>query len=295
MRLRTWAFCLTEANQNLLRNPVLAIASITTTAVSLLVLGVFLLLSANVNQITNTIENQVAVRAFFSQSTTSAQEAAALAAVRGSPKVRSAKIVTRAQALSQLKHEFGDQGSVLNSLGSANPLEDSLSVTARTPSDVASVAKQLSRVTGVVRVSYQSQVVSRLFSLIDGIRAVGLGLGILLLLGALLVINNAIRLGIIARRREIAIMRLVGATESLVHWPFILEGLILGLIGSVVAAGASWWGYAALYSSASRSLPFVPLVTPIPFARDIALLLVILGVLLGTVGFRLSVRRLARV
>jgi cell division transport system permease protein len=295
VKLRTWTFCLSEANQNLLRNPVLAIASITTTAVSLLVLGVFLLLSANVNSITTNIESQVAVRAFFSKSATAAQESSALTTVRGWSKVRSAKIVTAKQALDQLKTEFGDQGKVLNSLGSANPLEDSLSVTAKAPADVAPLAQALGKITGVVRVSYQSQVVSRLFSLINSIRVVGLGVGVLLLLGALLVINNAIRLGIIARRREIAIMRLVGATESLVHWPFILEGLILGLIGSVVAAGVSWWGYSALYASASRSLPFVPLVMPTPFARDIALLLVVLGVGLGAVGFRLSVRRLARV
>lgn len=90
-------------------------------------------------------------------------------------------------------------------------------------------------------------------------------------------------------------MRLVGATESLVHWPFILEGLILGLIGSVIAAGLAWWGYSALYASAARSLPFLPLVSPMPYAGDIAGLLVVLGVLLGAVGFRLSVRRLARV
>jgi cell division transport system permease protein len=160
---------------------------------------------------------------------------------------------------------------------------------------VSPLAKRLNGLTGVVQVSYQSQVVSRLFNLIDGVRVVGLGLGILLVLGALLVINNAIRLGIIARRREISIMRLVGATESLVHWPFILEGLILGLIGSLVAAGVSWWGYAAVYSSAARSLPFLPLVSPTPIARDIAGILVVLGVVLGAVGFRLSLRRLARV
>lgn len=295
MRLRTWSFCLSEANQNLLRNPVLAIASITTTAVSLLVLGMFLLLTANVNQITSNIENQVAVRAFFKQSTKTAQEQSALAEVRKWPKVRSAKIITRQEALRQLKSEFGDQASVLNSLGTANPLEDSLSVTAKSPADVAPLAKSLGNLTGVVKVSYQSQVVTRLFSLINAIRIIGLGIGILLLLGALLVINNAIRLGIVSRRREIAIMRLVGATESLVHWPFILEGLILGLIGSVLAAVIAWWGYAALYTGAAHSLPFVPLVTPIPTARDVAVLIVVLGVLLGAVGFRLSVRRLARV
>lgn len=295
MRPRTWVFCLSEANQNLLRNPMQAIASVTTTAVSLLVLGVFVLLSANVNQITSTIESQVAVRAFFSQSTTATQEAAMLQTVRGWPQVRSVKLITRQQALNQLKQEFGDQGSVLNSLGTANPLEDSLSVTARTTPAVSAVAKRLGKLSGVLRVTYQSQVVSRLFSLVDGIRTVGLLLGIVLVLGALLVINNAIRLGIASRRREIGIMRLVGATESLVHWPFILEGLILGLIGSLIAAGLAWWAYSAVYAGAARTMPFLPLVSPFPIVQNIALFLVALGVLLGAVGFRLSVRRLARI
>ncbi len=295
MRLRTWAFCLNEANQNLMRNPVLAIASVTTTAVSLLVLGVFLLLSVNVNAIANSVESQVAVRAFFAQSVPQSQELQEIQTVRGWQEVRIATLVTKAQALSQLKKEFGDQARVLDSLGSANPLEDSLSVTARQPQEVKGLAARLSHLGGIVHTTYQSAVVSRLFALIDGVRVVGLVIGILLLIGSLLVITNAIRLGMAARRREIAIMRLVGATESLVHWPFILEGLILGGIGAIVASGLAFWSYVAAYRSAVHSLPFLPLVTPSPLARDIALLLLVLGILLGAVGFRISVRRLARI
>ena len=295
MRLRTWAFCLSEASQNLLRNPVLAIASITTTAVSLLVLGVFLLLSVNVNSIATSIESQVAVRAFFAHQTAESQELAELQTVRGWQGVRSASLVTKDQALSQLKKEFGKQGQVLETLGTANPLEDSLSVTAQKPADVKALAVRLSHLAGIVHTTYQSSVVSRLFALINGVRVVGLAIGVLLLIGSLLVITNAIRLGIAARRREIGIMRLVGATEALVHWPFILEGLILGGIGAVVASGLSFWSYVAVYHDAVHSLPFLPLVSPSPIPRDIALLLLLLGILLGAIGFRISVRRLARI
>ena len=295
MKLRTWAFCLSEANQNLLRNPVLAIASVTTTAVSLLVLGIFLLLSVNVNAIATSIESQVAVRAFFAQGTPRSQEIAELQTVRGWSQVRSTSLVTKERALSQLKKEFGNQARVLDSLGSANPLEDSFSVTAQKPEYVKPLARRLAGLAGVVHTTYQSAVVTRLFALIDGVRIVGLAIGILLLIGSLLVITNAIRLGMTARRREIGIMRLVGATESLVHWPFILEGLILGGIGAVVASGLAFWSYAAVYHDAVHSLPFLPLVAPSPVARDIALLLLLLGVLLGAVGFRISVRRLARI
>lgn len=295
MRLRTWAFCLSEANQNLLRNPVLAIASVTTTAISLLVLGVFLLLSVNINSIATSIENQVAVRAFFGPSVPAAQEQQELLQVRQWSQVRTASLVTRDQALSQLKQEFGNQAKVLDSLGTANPLEDSLSVTAKRPQDVKPLATRLSRLGGVVHTTYQSAVVSRLFSLINGVRVVGLAIGVLLLIGSLIVITNAIRLGMNARRREIGIMRLVGATEALVHWPFILEGLILGGIGAIVASGLAFWSYVAAYRSAAHSLPFLPLVAPTPVARDIALLLLVLGILLGAIGFRMSVRRLARI
>ncbi len=295
MRLRTWVFCLNEANQNLLRNPVLAIASVTTTAISLLVLGVFLLLTVNVNAIATSVESQVAVRAFFAKNVPQSQETAELQTVRSWSQVRTATLVTKAQALAELKKEFGDQAKVLDSLGTANPLEDSLSVAVQKPQDVKAVATRLSHLSGVVHTTYQSAVVSRLFALINDIRVVGLVIGILLLIGSLLVITNAIRLGMAARRREVAIMRLVGATESLVHWPFILEGLILGGIGAIVASGLAYWSYVAAYHSAVRSLPFLPLVSPSPVARDIALLLLVLGILLGAVGFRISVRRLARV
>lgn len=295
MRLRTWAFCLNEAGQNLWRNPVLAVASITTTTVALLVLGVFLLLSVNVNAIATSIEGQVAVQAFFAQSVPQAQEQQDLQQVRQWSQVRTARFISRDQALQELKKEFGSQATVLDSLGSANPLEDSLSVTAKTPRDVQPLARRLAGLAGVVHTSYQSAVVSRLFALVNAVRYAGLAIGLLLLLGSLLVINNAIRLGMTARRREISIMRLVGATESLVHWPFILEGLILGLVGAVVASGLSFWSYVAVYRSAVRTLPFLPLVDPSPLPRDIALGLLGLGIVLGAVGFRLSVRRLAKV
>lgn len=295
MRVRTWSFCLREAGQNMLRNPVATIASITTTAVSLLVLGTFLLLSMNVNSIASTIENGVAVRAFFARTTSASDEQGVLAQVRGWSDVRSVQLITKQEALTALRREFGQQGSALSSLSAANPLEDSLSVSAAKPRLVAKLARDLQHLPGIAYVSYQSQVVSRLFAFINAVRLAGLVLGAVLLVGALLVIHNAIRVGVLARRREIAIMRLVGATESLVHWPFVLEGLLLGIVGAVIAAAITFFGYPAVYAAAAHTLPFLPLVAPDPLSRELAGLLLALGALLGVVGFRLSVRRIARI
>lgn len=295
MKLRTWTFCVREASQNMLRNPVVAVASITTTAVSLLVLGTFVLLSLNVSHVTASIESGVAVRAFFSPPTTASAEQQVLQTVRGWPDVRAVQLITKQQALQTLKQEFGTAGKALDSLSSANPLEDSLSVSATQPKYVARVARQLRGISSIVDVTYQSRVVSRLFAFVNAIRVAGLVLGLVLLGGALLVIHNAIRLGVMARRREIAIMRLVGATEALVHWPFILEGLILGVFGAFLSALITFFGYPAVYLAAAHTMPFLPLVSPHPMSADISLLLLAVGALLGTLGFRLSVRRIARI
>lgn len=295
MRLRTWSFCLQEASRNMLRNPVVAFASITTTAVSLLVLGTFLLLSMNISHITSSVENGVAVRAFFAHSASASAEQQVIATVRGWGDVRSVTLITKQEALTELRREFGPQGRALSTLSSANPLEDSVSVTAQRPTQVARLARELQGQPGIVDVSYQSQVVSRLFAFIDAIRAAGLVLGLVLLVGALLVIHNAIRIGVLARRREIAIMRLVGATEALVHWPFIMEGLLLGVLGALIAAAVIFFGYPAVYTVATHTMPFLPMLPPNPLSGNLAGLIVALGALLGMVGFRLSVRRIARI
>ncbi len=290
MRLSTLGFIASEAVQNVRRNPVMAMASITTAAISLLILGVFLLVSVNLNLWTHTVEGQVEVEAFFRPHTPARAEAAAVSAVRRWRGVQAVSFVSRAQVLRSMRREYG---SVLTALGNHNPLLDEMNVKVYRPRDVRAAVLRLRRMPAAAHVTYQSRVVERLFQLGSLVRMGGIVFAALLALGALLVIHNAIRVAIFARRREVAIMRLVGATDGLVRGPFLLEGTLLGLAGALVAVIVVGVGYHWAMTVVQRSLPFLPLA---PIERVVPDLLEVLGlgVVIGYIGSRLSLRGLMR-
>lgn len=283
-------FIATEAGQNVRRNPVMAIASITTAAISLLILGVFLLVSTNLNLWTHTVEGQVEVEAFFRPGTPANAEAALVASVRRWSGVQAVRLVGRRAALLAMRKEYG---SVLAALGHHNPLLDEMNVKVYRPRDVNQAVARLERIRAVTHVTYQSKVVQRLFQVGALVRMGGIVFAALLALGALLVIHNAIRVAIFARRREVAIMRLVGATDGLVRGPFLLEGTMLGLAGALVAVVVVGVGYHWALTVVGKSLPFLPLV-PVPTVIPDLLEVLGLGVVIGYIGSRLSLRGLMR-
>lgn len=289
--MKTLGFCLVEAGKNLRSNIGLSVASVTTAIVSLLVLGVFLALSFNITHFATIISDQVGVHVFLKQGTPVSDSTSLADQVRGWPHVKSVTYISPDQALSQLKADFGSQGNLFSGIGSSNPLLPALQVQATAPQYVSAIAVRLQGLPNVDSVHYQADVVSRLLSLFSAVRVAGLALGILLAAGALLVIGNAIRTGIYARRREIQIMRLVGATEPFVRWPFVLEGLLLGAVGGIIAFLILDYGYRFIFRAVSSQLPFIPLLPISSMLSQMALVLIGLGVVLGFIGSRFSFRR----
>lgn len=291
MKIQSWKFYFSEASQNLRQNVVLALASISSAAVSLLVFGLFLALSLNVGNIATVMEGQVGIEAFLSNSVQAADAQALMVRIQGWTDVQSVTFVSKEAALRTVEKDFGSQGKEFQPLGQDNPLLNSIFIKAKTPSAVTVIATRVKALPGVTQVNYQAPVVSRLFRLIDLIRLAGLAAGALLALGTLLVIHNAIRIGIFARRREMHIMRLAGATEGFIRWPFLLEGMLLG-IGGAIVAGAIAMGLYHLYVSTLRiDLPFVPVVGELQVDRLVFPLVLLFGLVIGLLGSQFSLRK----
>lgn len=291
MRLPTILFGVEEALQNMVRNLGVSVASITTSAMSLLVLGLFLALSLNISHLSAVLARQVDARVFVADSCRGSCLAAMGRRLHHIPDVASVIFYPKAAALRNLEQQLGADPSLFQGLGNQNPLQNSFEVRARTPSEMASVVRRLSHLPHVTSVVYQARVVERLVAFISVVRLVGLIIGVLLAFGALLVIYNAIRVGIYARRREIHIMRLVGATEGFVRFPFLLEGTVLGAIGGGLAIGALALGYHLFFQDVTIALPFLPMLPPDQVVGRIAGLILIFGVLLGLIGSRISLQR----
>lgn len=295
MGLRSWQYAVRESVVSIRRNGLMSLAAVSTIALALLILSIFLTLAANLQHMAGYLESQVEIRAFLKGDTTVKVRDEARQAIAALPGVTSVTFVSRDEALKRLRQQFGEQQSVLDAIEEMNPLPDGFEIKVDKPENVDGVAAAVGKIPGIEKVKYQQGLVQRLFRLTQAIRTLGILLATALALATLFIISNTIRLTVFARRREVAIMKLVGATDAFIRRPFFLEGLVLGLGGALVAALAIWLGYSWLAKTISISLPFVPLVPRQPFLANLSLTLLALGAIIGAGGTILSLRRYLKV
>lgn len=265
-------------------------AATTTITIALAVAGAGFLVSANLGHVAAILEGQVEIVGFLRGSLPAVQQQRVLAAVQGLPAVRSAEIVTRDEALRRLQRTFQAMASV-NELLPSNPLPDSIEVRVTDARRVREVAEVLQRIEGVDEVVYGAPIVDRLMALTRAVRIAGMVLASLLAAAALLIIVNTIRLTIAARRQEIEIMTLVGATPGFVRGPFVVEGALQGAAAAALAGGALCAGYLVLAGHASSALPFLPLLAPGAVLPQALALVWALGIAVGVGGSAIGLRR----
>ncbi|MGE5554096.1 MAG: permease-like cell division protein FtsX [Betaproteobacteria bacterium] len=275
---------------NLRRNRQMALAAFFITILSLIILGFALLAINNLNFMADTWAHRVTIRVFLTDDLSPTQQAYLAQRLRRMEAVRAANFISRDQALERLKKQFSDRQDILE-IVTDNPLPDSFEVEVREPAKIAAVAAEISRLPGVEKVNYGKNYVdpflalTRTIWIITAIAAVFLGMG------TLFIITNAIRLTLYARRREIEIMKLVGATDWFIRLPFVFEGVIVGVGGAALATLAVDQTYLAIYAKAIRFLPFVPLLAREVAIPQISLVLMLSGLAVGIVGSLISLKR----
>jgi cell division transport system permease protein len=279
-----------DAVSGILRNGLMSAAAVTTIAIALLVAGAGYLMSANLGNLAVILEGQVEVVGFLRRDLSAAAKRRLVAEVESMPGVRDAAIVGRAEAMRRLQRTFRSMASI-NELLPNNPLPDSIEVEVRDARQAAEIAVALRDLTAIEEVVYGASVVDRLVALTRAVRIGGIAIAGLLALGALIIIVNTIRLTVVARRAEIEIMALVGATSSFIRGPFILEGAFQGIGAAVVASIILAAGYVTLSTQVSGSLPFVPLLLPAEVLPKAVALVFAIGILVGIAGSEIGLRR----
>ena len=278
------------------RNGLMTLASISTVALSLFMLGVFLCGVVNLNNMAASLETQVQLSVYLKDDLTTNQIMETGKAVKSQPHIKELKFVTKDQALQDFKSRLGDdQKQMIDSLEGINPLPNSYIVTFENPQDVKLAAKELATVPGVESVHYGQDVVDELFKITQIIRIGGIVLIAFLAAATLFIISNTIRLTVFARRKEIAIMKYVGATNGFIRWPFVIEGMLLGCIGGLIAVACTGEFYYFITSEIEQSLAFFPLVPMFPIFYQLAVALLIIGIFVGAIGSAISLRQYMRV
>ena len=290
-----FGFFLREALKNIRLNLLMSITAITTTFICILVLGVGLLVSAHVEGIIGSVREDVSVEAFFPTDSSQQEIDKVRSAVDGYPEVASVTYISREEALASFKETFKDKPELYENLD-PDFIPASLQIQLTDPGQADEVAQRLKEEQGFTDedLSYPQQTIERL-NKVTSYMIFGLyGATILFLISSVLLISNAIRLSIFARRKEIEVMKLVGASDGFVRTPFVFEGLVEGLIGAGLAALTVIWINFLFVDWARDALPFVPIRSDAVNTLFVLAILVIVGVAIGVVGSFLSVTRFLR-
>lgn len=299
MKLRTFLRHGKEGLKNLGRNGWMTFASVSSVTIALLLVGFFLALMINLNAISDQIKGDVEVKAYVQQTANNADKDKLKKQIEGIPEVASVKYVPRNEGWKDFINSMGGSdgdGSVFASIDS-NPLPDAFEIQPKRPESSGAIADAVKPLDQVSKVNYGKDTVEKLFSVTDTARNIGLVLIIGLLFTAVFLIGNTIKLTIVSRRNEIEIMKLVGATNGFIRWPFFTEGLTLGVLGSVLPIVLLLMGYQGFYNYyyENYSTTFIRLVPMAPTIYYLAAGLLLVGVFIGVWGSVTSVRKFLKV
>ena len=287
-----------ESMKSLGRNGWMTFASISAVTVTLLLVGVFTIIMMNLNKVADDIENDVEIKVLIEiiadPTEAKAAEDKLMKEVKGLSGVEEVVYSSKEQELNLLIEDYGEDLSLFEQ---SNPLNNVLYVKAKDPQQTAKVAMKIDELQNTFDVKYGEDKVEKLFAFLNTSRNVGLVLILGLLFTAIFLISNTIRITIIARGDEIEIMKLVGATNSFVRIPFVLEGMWLGILGSIIPITVVSIVYANIYKIIQPKLDgeLLQLLDVTPLLYQVNLLVLAMGVLIGVFGSFMSVRKFLKV
>ena len=283
---------------NLWRNGAMTFSSIFAVTITLLLIGVISVLALNVQDISANIEEGVRIYVKLERSIDENAENEVGKQIKQLKGVASATYFSKDEELSKLIDKQGEDGKELfESYRDDNPLGAAYEVEAKDPTKLASLAKKIKDIPNVNSVNYGGDSTQSMVSTLNTIQTGGTVFIVGLVIVALFMISNTIKITITARSTEISIMRMVGASNWYIRIPFMLEGMLIGLFGAIIPIFVLVYGYGALYNYTGGSLMSSMLVlkAPMPFIRDFSFILAGLGAGVGLIGSFVSIRRFLKV
>lgn len=295
MSFSTKEYFVRETYKSIRRNGFMSFASISTVAVALLVLGMFLLIFLNTNNLAKYLESQVQISVYMLDEADQEELAAVEEKLQGYEGVEKVTFISKEEAFEKFKERLGDQQQLLDSLGSDNPFPNYFDVQVDNPERIKELTPQISELPKVETAKFGQEVVENLFQLTKVLRFGGIMLVVFLSMATLFIISNTIRLTVFARRKEVLIMKYVGATDWFIRWPFLLEGMTLGFFGAVIANIMINIIYSGVQGKIHATLAFLPLLPSYPLLHYVSLFLLAAGTGIGALGSYISLRKFLRV
>ena len=298
---RAWEvfdYAVTAALVGLWRHRFMTGATVLTTALMLLMLNVFVVLVTHLNVALEALEHRVNVIAYIREDAPPGKVRELQSSLQNRSDVLEVIYVTKDEALARLREHFADRAELL-AMVADNPLPASLEIRARDPDSLKNIVSLLETKVGpesvLEEVALQEDIVERLLSLTTATRVAGVAMTGGLAVVSLFIVINTIRIAVYSRRQEIEVMKLVGATDWFVRWPFVFEGMLYGLLASLLTLLIVVPAYDPVVENFWALLSFLPVERDPQFATKLALMTMVVGIALGAAGSYISVRRFLEV
>jgi cell division transport system permease protein len=281
-----------EALRALSRNAAPSLAATVCVLLTALVLGVFIPIVQATTGTANEVRARVVVDVFVKQGASEADVAALRRAIAETPNVERVEFISKKQAYERERRRNPEAYELLGS----NPLPDSFRITPEDPGGVSGIVESIKAagLGAVDEVRNREEETQKILQATGLVKALTAGIAVLLVLASIALIANTIRLSIFARRREVEVMKLVGATNWFIRWPFVIEGIIVGFIGGVLAVGLLWIAKATLVDPLEDRFALLAAPETIDFPLLVALLL-FACVAVSAIGSGVTLRRFLRV
>lgn len=292
MRISTGKFFIMDAIKSFKRNKTVSIAAAATVAATLFIFGVFVLTLLNVKQGILEVESKVEAKVILKDSITMTQQRDLEKKIKEVDGVVDVSYESKAQAMEKFKKQLGEQNkSLVEGLDKDNPMPNSYIIKVQKPEIVSEVVNHIKGSEGIESIKDAREVIEKLMSITRTLKWVGSVIFVVLIGVSLFLIGNTIKITVYSRRREIGIMKYIGATDWFIRWPFIIEGIIIGIIGAMVADAILYYVYRIAYVKLSTGLIIMQLIEPQYVLTNILGLFIIIGAFIGSLGSILSIRK----
>ena len=292
--IKSFFYSLKQALVQLNRNKTMALTSLFSITAMLLILGMFFILVVNVNLVTESAKDQFdMVEVYMLDDATDDQINTIMDSVKTLDYTDTVEFLDKDDAMDEMKERWGDNGYLLDGL-QENPLPRSIRITLKNIEDSQELVDYVSNFEGIEKVKYNQSEINKILKITNSIQVGALVIIVFLIFVSIIVVSNTVKLTVLARGREISIMKYVGATNWFIRGPFLIEGIIIGILAALISAGVICGLYSLIIANISEQMlvMFSTGLVPVAFmTENLIVIFLALGVSIGAMGSMISMRR----
>ncbi len=292
MIFRNLKYFVIQGFKGLISNSLMTLASIGIVIASLVLFGFFVLFGMNLNSIGDQIKEQCEINVYMPNEMNRDDVREIGSKLGEIPYVKEAQLYTKEERLQNYKEGvYQEQAEVINTLEEDNPLRDAYILSLEDVTKANQVAEAASKIEGVEDVVNRQDLIQQILSITNTVQHVSIWLLLILAAISVFIISNTIKLGMFSRRKEINIMKFVGATNWFIRWPFIVEGMLLGAVGAIVATIVVMIGYGSVLPTVQEFMGNITLLESSEVINIVIFAFLIMGIGIGMAGSAMSIRK----